>query len=59
MQYERTVIKARWDKESKGFIAEKPQPPAGEGWRMVNFQPVVSPEPFTTFFLAIWEKETD
>jgi hypothetical protein len=59
MKYERTVFKARWDKAQKAFLVDPPSPPAGDGWRMVNFQPLVSPEPVTTAFVAVWERDEE
>lgn len=56
IEYATTTFKASQGR-NKVFSIEKAVPPAGGGWRMINFHPVNSVEPLTTYFVAVWERE--
>jgi hypothetical protein len=56
MEIKVTIFKVPWDRETKKFKAGSVISP-GPNWRMVNFQPILGPEPMQNHFVAVWEKD--
>jgi len=57
-EYKTTAFSAKFDRQKKLQLVD-PEPPAGDNWTMINFQPIQHPEPTQNYFIAVWERNTD
>ena len=58
-EYAQTTFKITQARNSKNLTLEKIKPPPGGRWGLVNFHPIPSVEPMSTFFVCIWERVPD